>query len=218
VASQDTVRELVEPEIQALGGLLHTGMSTALGQAEKVLSHLDHSKYPHMRPIHARAEFREQLDASQLPNGWLVTGNPRAMGQTGLVHESSGIRMRFLKERRRNYPGGVPVAGSTRARRDYWQSEPLFDLPSKRPAQAGSQDVQLLLLWDYTNAAVRDAFTLRVVHTLAPGDYGLAVPVDLVFEVFSGGGFTTHLRFTGDPQDEDLFHVDIDEQGNRFDG
>jgi len=126
--------------------------------------------------------------------------------------------MRFLKERRRNYPGGVPVAGSTRARRDYWQSEPLFDLPAKRPAPAGSQEVQLLLVWDHTNAAVRDEFTLRVVHTLAPGDYGLAVPVDLVFEVLPGGGFTTHLSFTGDPQGEDLFHVDIDEQSNRFDG
>ncbi len=70
----------------------------------------------------------------------------------------------------------------------------------------------LLLLWDFLDTRKLDQFTLRIVHTLAPGVYGKAVPCDLIVDVRDGGTIFSHLRFPGSPEDDDFFIVEIAEE------
>ncbi|GAB2832635.1 hypothetical protein GCM10027176_41110 [Actinoallomurus bryophytorum] len=62
-----------------------------------------------------RAEMRKFLESSRLPGGWQIGGDCRLMGQPHIVHAEHDLEMRFLRERRRAYPGGVPGAGKNRA-------------------------------------------------------------------------------------------------------
>lgn len=162
-----------------------------------------------MTPEDMRARVR------RAPVGWRVGGNPMMMGQTILRNATQGMEMRLLKERRKTYPGGVPVAGWNGARRNYW-TQPSLDIAV--PAQPFLDEyIRLLLLWDRLMVDGVSVLTVRVVHTLAPGIYGRRVPLDLNYEIRSTGGVFDNLSFPGDPENEDLF-ADIDRQENEDDG
>ncbi|MGL4743129.1 MAG: hypothetical protein ACRCXL_01880 [Dermatophilaceae bacterium] len=205
------IREVIETQAKMLGPVLHAGAATSLAASEMRCRGLGHDMYPHLRPLTMRAEMREHLERDRLPHGWAVGGNPGLMGQLLLNHADLDLEMRFLKERRRAYPGGVPVAGSNGARRGRWVNDPLDLMLPAQPADA-AQHLPLLLLWDFTDPRVRDEFTLRIVHTLAPGIYGRAVPCDLIVDVQDGGTIFSHLRFPGSPEDDDFFVIEVAEE------
>jgi hypothetical protein len=79
-----------------------------------------------------------------------------------------------------------------------------------------STPVRVLLLWDYLDGQTLDQFTLRIVHTLAPGVHGQAVPCDLIVDVKDGGTIFSHLKFPGSPEHDDFFMVEIavEEEGD----
>lgn len=209
------VRRAIEVQVEALGPILHAGVSTALVAAHKRRWGLDHERYPHLLPFLLRAELREFLEGNPLPKGWAIDGDPRMMGQLLLCNSDLNLEMRFLKERRSTHRGGVPAAGSNPARRRVWTAVPLdLDLPQLAAGSEASRravPIQLLLLWDFVSLARLDQFTLRIVHTVSPGAYGRTVPCDLVLDVKDGGEIFERLEFTGSPDDHDFFSVEIDE-------
>lgn len=211
--SNDEARKAIETQAQALGPVLHAGMAVSLAAAGQRMRGLAHDRYPHLLPLTMRAEFREYLEREAALNGWAVGGDSRAMGQLLLQHPDLGMEMRFVKERRRSYPGGVPTAGKNRARRQHWAQDPLdFDLPGT--PQSVINPVNLLLCWDFASRESLDEFRLRIVHTLAPGMYGAAVPCDLILDVEDGGSIFSRLKFAGSDDDEDFFKVEISEEEN----
>lgn len=212
--SRGEVRQAIELQAEALGSLLHAGVATSLAAAQRRNEGLRHSKYPHLIPLTVRAEMREFLESNPAPNDWKVDGDPRLMGQLSLVHSDLNMEMRFLKERRRTYPGGVPIAGKTQARRERWISDPL-DIAWPNGTTDMGEPVELLLLWDFLTAETLDEFQLRIVHTLAPGVHGRAVPCDLILDVNDGGFIFSHLRFPGSPEPDDFFSVEIAEEEDR---
>lgn len=206
------IRQIIKVQAEALGPALHAGVATALSSSLTRTRGLSHDKYPHLMPLTMRAEMREFLESESFLHGWLVGGDSRKMGQLLLHHPDLDLEMRFLKERRRSYPGGVPVAGKNESRRQQWSNDPL-DIVLPRPPQLMTIDpLPLLLLWDFLDTRKLDQFTLRIVHTLAPGVYGKAVPCDLIVDVRDGGTIFSHLRFPGSPEDDDFFIVEIAEE------
>lgn len=206
-------RDTVEIQARVLGPVLHAGMATSLAAARRRVAGLSHDQHPHLLPLIIRAEFREYLERETVPSGWQIGGNSRLMGQLALKHPELGMEMRFLKERRRSYPGGVPTAGSNASRRRHWAQDPLdFFWPVL--AEPAFDPVNLLLCWDFASSESQDEFRLRIVHTLAPGTYGSAVPCDLVLDVESGGSIFSRLRFTGSEDHQDFFKIDISEEEN----
>lgn len=207
------IRQLIEFQAQQLGPSLHLGVATALAGAIKRTQGLDRGKYPHLLPLTMRAEMREFLETNRLAAGWKVAGDPRLMGQLLLAQDEHRLELRFLKERRRTYPGGVPAAGPNRSRREVWGQLPL-DFPVPIAAELMGP-VRLLLLWDTAGSGDDLEFSLRIVHTIAAGVYGSAVPCDLILDVNDGGEIFKHLEFAGSPdEDHDFFVVDIDREEN----
>ena len=211
--SAETQRSAVEIQAQALGPALHAGMAVSLVAARKRTSGLAHHRHPHLLPLVMRAEFREFLEHEAMPNGWEVSGNPGLMGQLSLSNPQLGMDMRFLKERRRSYPGGVPAAGSNATRRQRWTQDAL-DLGLPTDPEASINPVNLLLCWDFASGSSLDEFRLRIVHTLSPGTYGAAVPCDLILDVEPGGSIFSRLKFTGSDDHEDFFSLNISEEEN----
>jgi hypothetical protein len=74
--------------------------------------------------------------------------------------------------------------------------------------------LNLLLCWDFASRESRDEFRLRIVHTVAPGTYGDAVPCDLILDVEDGGSIFSRLKFTGSEEDDDFFKIEISEEEN----
>lgn len=212
--STSSVRETIEEQARALGPVLHAGVATSLTSAAGRVAGLEHTKYPHLLPLVMRAEMREFLGANAVPTDWRVGGDPRLMGQLLLINAQARLELRFLKERRRSYPLGVPHAGSNAARREHWTSPPLpFFMPGS--GAVGEDVVRLLLLWDFAQGDGVGQFTLRIVHTLGPGVHGRAVPCDLILDVIDGGSIFSRLKFSGSPEDDDLFMVEIAEEEGR---
>jgi hypothetical protein len=114
--SSEEARAAIETQAQALGSVLHAGLAVALTSAGKRMQGLSYDRYPHLLPLTMRAELREYLEREVIPNGWVVRGDSRAMGQLLLQQPGLGMEMRLVKERRRSYPGGVPTAGKNFAR------------------------------------------------------------------------------------------------------
>jgi len=203
--SVDPIRAVIEAESRALGPTLHTGMATSLLAADGHMGRLRHTKYPHMLPMRLRCELREFLEEEGLPAGWRTGGDPRLMAQLFLSNDDLGLKLRVLKERRRTYPGGVPVAGRNAARREQWIAEPLpLELPLAVVKQQRKGPIPLLLLWDFAGEDLT-SFSLRIVHTLEAGVYGKRVALDLNLEVQTGGTIFDRLAFRGSPEDDDLF-------------
>lgn len=206
-------RDSIATQAEALGPLLHAGMATSLVSSRSHTKHLRHEKYPHLLPLHLRSEFREYLEAETLPNGWTVGGDSRLMGQLMLVHRALGLELRFVKERRATYPGGVPHAGKNPARRKAWTNAPIESPIPGLETFGLVEPTKFLLCWDLVPGE-RDQFTLRIVHTTGSGRYGSRVPVDLILEVQDGGSIFTRLSFQGSDDEEDFFGVEIAEEEN----
>ncbi len=219
MSSGDDVRQVIEVQAEALGPVLHSGVATALAAARKRGRGLEHPKYPHLLPFLMRAELREFLETNRLPDGWVVNGDPRLMGQLLLVNAEHNLATRFLKERRRTYPNGVPTAGANGARQQFWTNIPLdldfLSLESDPATRRRIGPVQLLLLWDFLKPQNLDEFTLRVVHTLSPGVYGRTVPCDLVLDVKDGGEIFNRLAFKGSEEEQNFFAVELDHEENQ---
>lgn len=211
------VRRAIELQAEALGPVLYSGLATSLTAAHSRRQGLKHSKYPHLLPMLVRTELREFLESNRMPPGWSVGGDPRKMGQLLLNHRHLNLEMRVLKERRATYPNGIPVAGRNPARRAVWAADRL-DLTWPSSTRVGHPDelVRLLLVWDLVTGSHLREFTLRVVHTIGTGIYGRAVPCDLVLDVKDGGGIFKSLEFTGSQENEDLFAIEIDEEGDEI--
>jgi len=205
----DQIRATIRIETARLAPALYEGLAGAIAAADARFKGLEHRKYPQLRPLAVRAELREFLESeAQLPPGWQVTGNPALMCQLMLESRASGLRLRFLKERRRTYPDGVPVAGTSAARRQQWL-QPL--LVSDQAAVRGRAVAELLLLWDYRIVEDRrDGFSLRVVHPMEPGMYGRAVRCDVDFAIEAGGSLFENLNFAGDHDPVNFFDVEVD--------
>ena len=211
--SNNEARAAIEAQAQALGPVLHAGMAVSLAAAGQRMRGLAHDRYPHLLPLTMRAEFREFLEREAISNDWVVGGDSRAMGQLLLQQPDLGMEMRFVKERRRSYPGGVPTAGKNSARRQRWTQDPLDFLTSGAP-QSVINPINLLLCWDFASREKLDEFRLRIVHTLAPGTYGAAVPCDMILDVENGGNIFSRLKFAGSDDEEDFFKVEIGEEEN----
>lgn len=214
MATED-MRRRVERCADALSVELFEGITTGVAGARAMLRALpNRHDYPHLLPLNARAFMREHWLANGLPGQWTVSGNPRLMGQTILSSAHENMEMRLLKERRSNYPRGVPVAGTNLTRRDAWRQPPLdIEVPGQ-PVSDGT--ARLLALWDVAEVDDDLVVAVRVVHTLQPGVFGSRVPIDLSYEIKPTGGIFDMLQFRGDAQDEDLF-ADIDREENEGD-
>ncbi|MDO5619753.1 hypothetical protein [Kocuria sp.] len=211
-----TTREmawLVEQEVKKLASSLYEATSTGVQEAQTRCRGWKHETYPHFRPLVVRIGLREHLVATGLPPGWEIAGNPGLMGQVYLKHPELGVKLRFLKERRSTYPGGVPVAGKNPARRRAWE-QPLPGLEVRRLRP--EPEVEFLLLWDYVVTSLGE-FRLRLVHTLEPGRYGQAVRCDVDVDIQPGGELIGDFQFRGGDDDPDLFgetEVEIDRSEN----
>lgn len=211
----DDMRSRVRREADAASVALWEGISTGVASAEATLRGIARREdYGFLVPLLARVHTRNFWCDAGAPAGWTVAGNPKLMGQTVLRNDVQGMEMRLLKERRRTYPGGVPVAGWNRARRNSWTQPSLDIVVPAHPLL--DEYVRLLLLWDRLVVDGASVLTVRVVHTQSPGIYGKHVPLDLNYEIRSTGGVFDNLSFSGSPEDEDLF-ADIERQENEDD-
>lgn len=215
----DEMKRHVVAQAGVLAPRMYEGVSSALAEANSRAKGYRHMKYPHFRPMAARIAFREYLEVEGLPAPWSVDGNPAAMGQLYLSAPELGLKLRFLKERRKTYPGGVPVAGKNLARQEVWKKGKqgtLYRRSELAVPQKAPSVQELLLLWDYKKkASTSEGFTLRIVRPLEAGVYGKAVAFDLDIALKEGGNIFTEMTFPGDPDDEDFFGTtDIDTAEN----
>ena len=215
--TRDEMHQIVEVQAGLLGPRLYEGMSFAIQDAAGRAKGLDHTKYPHLRPLLTRSSLREHLEAEGLPARWQIGGNPSLMGQLYLSETTLGLKLRVLKERRRTYPGGVPIAGLSPTRRLTWQA-PLFPISAiTPPAQVPVNE--LLLLWDYADKdKIKEGFTLRIVHTVEAGQHGRPVRCDIDFAVKTGGTIFENLTFTGDADEENFFATEAEIDDAETDG
>ncbi len=132
--------------------------------------------------------------------------------------------MKVAKENRRVHPGGIPPANRTTPDRflytDDRSVQSVLDFSLEQPVWPDQKPIDMLLLWDYARTADREidynAFTLRAVHTTAPGRFGSLVPFDLSFDILSPTTVFTRTRFDGDEDvSEDLYSYQIDETGEQ---
>lgn len=210
----DEIRPIITHEAAVLSGLLNDSLAAALYQAKSETKRYDFATFPFLMPMNLRCAMRLELEQAALPDGWAVGGNPRLMGQLFLSNEEHGIDLRFLKERRRTYPGGIAPAGRNPARiAAYSTRETPFpglecdlDVPE-------IERTTILWVWDLAGSLADEhpAFTQRLVHTTAAGVYGRAVPCDLSLDLLPTGGIFDRLEFTGGDTETDFFHVELDE-------
>ena len=210
--NQDDMRQRVVSAVNLLTPTIWEAQSVAVASAQVRCDGLPHATYPSLRPMMVRPCFREYLLANHLPAEWKIGGNPTRMIEIYIQNE--GVRLRYLKERRATYPGGVPAAGHSTARRAYW-APTLFD-----PELSDVDDdvMNLLLLWDMQDVANEEAgFVMRVVHTIGTGSWGRATPIDLSVDLSPALGIEKHLRFNEEPQETDFF-ADLSADEEQADG
>ena len=212
---QDEIRPLITAETALLAPTLYESVSLGVDSAETRMRGRDLTKYPAQFSSLVRMDVREDLERRSLPDGWTIGGDPRLMAQLLLVHEEHNMLLRFLKENRAN-AGRVPHAGSSRARQDAWGRRDVpfnFDFGSRDPE--GDEPMTFLLLWAPIDRTKLDlGFTLRVVHTVEPGDHVKGVTCDMELELLQGGAIFDHLEFEGADEAGDLFRIDIAEEND----
>ncbi|MDK8236776.1 hypothetical protein [Actinomyces urogenitalis] len=208
----DETVELVTQAVNVLSAPLWEAQSSAMSETAircEGLNPHDHlSTWAHM----TRSTMRLALEGSDLPEGWTVGGNPRK-NELYLVNDQ--MRLRYLKESRAAYPGGVPAAGSSMARRAYW-AQPLFETDRAGSRASGCDAIDLLLLWGYSQQDADDGFTMRVVHTTGVGRIGQRTPLDLSIAVTPTVGLEGGLRFNAQTESTNFFAW-LDEDMNRND-
>ena len=205
--------------MMALAPILHPSMAGALVSSKDRLAGIDRQLYGYHYSHLVKILLREALAGEDLGE-WMISGNSRLSGQTFLEQPDLGIKMRVGKENRRVHPGGVPPAGQAGGRRTHYADarQLRLDFPLPEPSWPASTPIDLHLLWDYPTdedgKVDYDAFSLRAVHTTAPGRFGKPVPLDLSFEILSPDTVFVRSRFDGDIADEDLFTFELDETGD----
>lgn len=207
----NATRASVEALLSGVGMSLYEGVTQGLAASDALMERVPYrEEYPWLASAHARVGARNYWRDNGIGDGWMLSGNPRLMGQTLLEHAEGSVVLRLLKERRRSYPGGVPVAGRNDERREVWRQPPLaVEVDS---TMVTAERVVLLLLWDRHVEESRDLVSVRAVHTLAPGIFGHAVPIDMSFDIEPGGTVFDQLAYHGDDQPDDFFaHIARDE-------
>ena len=215
-----TLQKLLETRVHGLAPVLHPGMAEALAQVSTRLGGIDRTQHAYLYSLTIKADLRRYCAGQDL-GPWSLEGNPRLHGQTHLVIPEHGIRMKVMKENRLVHPGGIPPANRTKPDRflytDIRSVQDALAFEVDQPVWPARKPIDLLLLWDYlrgANGALRhDAFTLRAVHTTAPGAFGQVVPTDLSFEITSPTTVFAKSRFAGDADDDDLYSYQIDTTG-----
>lgn len=212
----DEIRPVITHEAAVLSGTLNDALAVALSHAKAETARYDFTRFPHLMPMNLRCGMRLELERVALPAGWELGGDSRLMGQLLLSNDEHGIDLRFLKERCRSYPGGIPTAGRNPARRAAWSNRdtPLPTLEDGDTFTAVEEErTTILWTWDLVGSLAQDppAFRQRFVHTTAPGVYGRAVPCDLSLDLLPTGGIFDRLEFAGGESEHDFFSVELDE-------
>ncbi|MDI9629453.1 MAG: hypothetical protein QM286_13105 [Acidobacteriota bacterium] len=201
------VHSLIERHVQGVGLALYEGVAAGVDHATVAMGRLSIGDYPWLFSGHARAAMRHYwVRSGHLGvSGWSVRGRPQLMGETFLENDEHRLSLRLLKESGRVHPGGVPAAGRSDTRREQWQAP----LPGLARSSDGLEFLSgvaaCLLLWAVEFEAGIPLISVRVVHPLEPGRYGQRVPIDMSFSISPKGQMFEDLRFSGDPQEEDLF-------------
>ncbi|WP_336639314.1 hypothetical protein [Micrococcus luteus] len=206
----------IEAQLKRVSTSLFEGVSAGIELADRIMSQIPNSsQYAFYRTHTVRIGAREHWSTHGIGQGWYLSGNANLQAQTILINPDQGLSLRFLRERRRSYPGGVPVAGTNQARREAWTQQ-AFDLGllGGQGDEEPVEEVLLLLLWDITDDS---QIKVRVVHPTAPGVYGQAVPIDMNFEIETGGTLFSRLSYRGDDQYENFF-LNIDQEDNEGNG
>lgn len=211
----DEIRPIITHEAGVLSSTLNESLASALSYARADTRRYPPKKFPHAMPMMLRCAMRLELEGVALPAGWALGGDSRLMGQLLLTNEEHGIDLRFLKERRRSYPGGAPPAGRSPSRIAAWSNRdtPLPSLGRDDLEIVEKQRTTILWVWDLAGSLAEEhpAFTQRLVHPTAPGVYGRAVPCDLSLDLLPTGGIFDRLEFPGGDTDTDFFRVELDE-------
>jgi len=203
MTTEDAARHVAKV-MQPISGLLYQQASRALVLADNRVGDLARQGDKGLLSRTMRGDLRALLVGQEL-QGWCVAGKPARGGELYLQHPETGFLLRFLKERRQTYPGGVPVAGYNNARRNWW-SQPPCQAPLPGMEDSTDREIKLLLLWDLVDSDdLERGILMRVVHPLAPGRYGSSVPVDLSVELTELGGLWGGLEFVGDDDLTDFF-------------
>ena len=211
----EEIRPIITREAGVLSSTLTESLATSLAYARDDTRRYPPTKFPHAMPMMLRCAMRLELENVSLPDGWELSGDSRLMGQLMLSNKEHGIDLRFLKERRRTYPGGAPPAGRNPSRIAAWSNRdtPLPSLGAQDFEVEEKQRTTILWVWDLVGSLAEEhpAFTQRLVHTTAPGAYGRAVPCDLSIDLLPAGGIFDRLEFAGGETDTDFFRVELDE-------
>lgn len=200
----ESERSTILSEAKRLAPCLHDVVAAGLAKSRSRLGNIEHREHPVLLPLLLRADMRLLLEREVLPDGWELGGDPRLMEQLLFINRDLGLEQRFVKERRRSYPGGIRPAGHNHASRRYY-TNPALDLGPNFELPAPSK-VNLLTAWDLVDASDIDlGFTLRIVHPLEPGVYGRAVKSDLSIDLLPGGEIFDNREFTGNPALGNIF-------------
>lgn len=216
MTSFDTIRPFVAAQTALLAPTLYETVSLGVDGALTRMQGIDPTKYPAQFSGLVRMQVREDLETRSLPPGWTIGGDPRQMAQLLLVNTEHNMVFRFLKENRNNV-GGVPHAGPTKARRDVWsrRETPLLFEIGGDAQEPQTTLLTFLLLWAPVDRSNIDlGFTLRLVHTVEPGDHVRGVTCDMEIELLQGGSIFDHLEFAGSDEAGDLFQIDIAEESD----
>jgi hypothetical protein len=200
----DSERSTILTETKRLAPRLYEVVAVGLAKSRSRLSNIDHREHPVLLPLLLRADMRLLLEREGLPEGWEVGGDSRLMEELLFINRDLGLEQRFVKERRRTYPGGIRPAGHSKASRRYY-TNPTLDLGPNYELPAPTT-VSLLTAWDLVDASDIDlGFTLRIVHPLEPGVYGRAVKSDLSIDLLPGGEIFDNREFLGSPDLGNIF-------------
>lgn len=202
---EELILELKD-QITPLAAPLYDGLAHSLAFSNKHNSRFSFGEQPHLWSLTTRAEMREYFKKHPLPAGWLVTGDPRLMGQLLFSNHEFGLDLSFIKENRRVHRGGMPPAGSGRTRRARWASPALFEMDG---AVTRADRIVLHHAWDYGSDndgnVDLNTFKTRILHTTEAGAFGRSVRCNFFFNILPTGGLHTTQRFDGDAAEEDFF-------------
>lgn len=197
----ELTRQILNREAKLLAPTLYEALDGAVADAKTI--RFSEREQPHLHSAWRRAAFRETLKAEGLPGDWEVGGNSRQSGQTILVLEHAGIRLRLLSESSVT-TNGVPHAGSTAARRHEWRT---VTVPLSMFGGEAAPSRNLLLLMNTRS----DTPTLRIVRTTEEGRFQGKVACD--YRLVMHRDVDTLGNTTFDTTEDDInFYANIDRE------
>ncbi|WP_146076159.1 hypothetical protein [Rathayibacter rathayi] len=198
----EITRGLLTREAMALAPVLYEALDDAVAEARGL--RFAESKQPHLHSALRRAAFRDNLEVRGVPGGWTVGGNPRQSGQTILHLDGAGITLRVLSESTVT-TNGVPHAGLNASRREEWHtvSVPMSIFEEWMP-EVPSRALLLLM-----NSRSEEP-TLRIVRTVAEGQYRGTVPCDYSLAMKRIKDALGHATF--DTKEDDNFYATLEQE------